>query len=167
MIICKLTGSSRRIQIPAGISCPSVPQCLVLGSGSSRELWKPCWASGCWWQRAKLPAALEGLVGSGHGHSWERSQGKDQIRTLISPPFPREGVSGKGCPGAAAGWGECSVNLGLTPCVPFPQLLARTQRAERNRSIGAGLAPRWHPLPGEEGVYDQLFGRIDALLHTA
>lgn len=87
------------------------------------ELWKPIWASRCWWQRAELPDVLEMQVGSGHGHVWERCQGKDQIRTLIPPSFRREGALGKGCPGAAAGWGERSVNLGLSLSVPSPQLL--------------------------------------------
>lgn len=80
-------------------------------------------------------------------------------------PFTGKGVVGKGCPGAAAGWGECSVNLGLPLCAPSPQLLG-TQRAERDRSPGSGLAPRWHPFLGKGGVSDQLFGRTDALLHT-
>lgn len=81
-------------------------------------------------------------------------------------PVPGKAAVGEGCPGAAAGWGECSVNLRLSLRVPSPQLLAEDTAGwePRIRTCSSGA---FAPFLGEGGVPDQLLGRADALLRSA
>lgn len=163
MINCKLTGSSWRIQIQ--LESP-VCLCLDSGCGSPRELWKPSWAPGCWWQRAKLPD----FTGKAGG-KWPRrylevpEQGPDPHSDLATlsqgKAFWARDVLERPLGGVSA------VQTWDFPCVsPSRRSWARTQRAEPDQSPGSGLAPRWHLFLGKGGVYDQLFGRTGALLHT-